>query len=198
MCPGGVPAGVQVGGPSTSGSAEERRRPSPTTGPPHLPGAQAQDRYLLHASDHLCSCRAAPRDATVMGARIRWRHRGGHFDWPAAPMVDTLIGWRRGRLARSARGQWTRPHGRRPKVGRWGEDVRTRRVGFAVQEGGGSAPRLLAARRRRTSSGAEKCRAAGRGPRGSQGLLGRAIPRAAGRGQGLRPCVHRSEHLGRG
>lgn len=41
---------------STQGRVEGRRRPSSTKSPPHLPGAQAQDRYLLHGLERVPAC----------------------------------------------------------------------------------------------------------------------------------------------
>lgn len=47
--PSPVPSGWPLHVPGSIN--KQRRRPSPTTRPPYLPGAQAQDRYLFHASE---------------------------------------------------------------------------------------------------------------------------------------------------
>lgn len=63
----GVPKGVPAGGSSTSGRIAERTGAAPPpppprpAKPPHLPGAQAHNRYPLHASGDVRGCQTEER-----------------------------------------------------------------------------------------------------------------------------------------
>lgn len=180
-CPPGCPCGCPLHIRENLG--KERRRLAWTPRPPHLPGAQAQNRNLLHPSERLlwlpsCSGGAPPRRSPDWLAAPRWRVSrhlncgggacGGDHDWPVALRCP-------GSRPRPP-GQWTRPH-------LWRKlDVRKRGARALCIE-------VLAGPSR-------QARRMGRGPQGPR--VGRATPRAARRGPGLGRSVHRSGRLGLG